>query len=129
VGPSRARMTTALNVLAILIAARGALNLLKRFGTGSGFVFFGHLLPPDAPLALLFGVAMIAYAWGLWKRAAWAIPLGVAYATFATANLLLFPVYQSLGRIPAWMYAIYVVGGIVMCWGAVWVLWRARAGE
>ncbi len=116
----------ALNVLAILIGLRGALNLLKRFGTGSGFVFFGHLLPPDTLLAPLFGVAMIAYAWGLWTRAGWAIPLGVAYATFATANLLLFPVYQSLGQIPAWMYAIYLVGGIAMCWGAVWLLWRLR---
>ena len=123
-------MTMVLNVLALLFAGRGVMNLLKRFGTGSGFVFFGRLLPPDTPLAPLFGLAMLAYGWGLWTRAGWAIPLGIAYATFATANLLLFPVYTSLPDVIApWMYWIYVVGGIAMCWGSVWLLWRARAAR
>jgi hypothetical protein len=121
-------MTTLLNVFAVLFAGRGVMNLLKRFGTGSGFVFFGHLLPPDTLLAPLFGFAMIAYAWGLWRRAGWAIPLGVAYAAFATANLLLWPVYSVMPeQITPWMYAVYVVGGISMCWGSVWLLWKVRA--
>jgi hypothetical protein len=121
-------VTALLNVLAVLFAGRGIMNLLKRFGTGSGFVFFGRLLPPDTLLAPSFGVAMIAYGWGLWRRAGWAIPLGVAYAMFATANLLLFPVYSTLPpAIAWWMYAVYVVGGIAMSWGSVWLLWSARA--
>jgi hypothetical protein len=120
-------VTTLLNILAVLFAGRGVMNLLKRFGTGSGFVFFGRLLPPDTPLALLVGVAMIAYGWGLWRRAGWAIPLGVAYAIFATANLLLFPVYEALRPpITLWMYGIYAVAGIAMSWGSVWLLWRSR---
>ena len=44
----RARSTT-LNVLAVLFAGRGLMNVFKRFGTGSGLVFFGHLLPPATP--------------------------------------------------------------------------------
>lgn len=122
------RAGTALNVFAVLFAGRGVLNVLKRLGTGSGFVFFGHLLPPDTILAPLVGVAMMAYAWGLWTRAGWAIPLGVAYATLATANLLLFPVYNVMPeRIPMAAYAIYVAGGIAISWTSVWLLWRARS--
>jgi len=104
------------------------MNLLKRFGTGSGLVFFGHLLPPDTLLAPLLGIAMIAYAWGLWTYAGWAIPLGVAYAVLATANLLLFPVFTPMPeRIPMWAYALYVVGGMGLSWGSVWLLWRVRS--
>jgi hypothetical protein len=121
-------MSTALNVLALLFAGRGLMNVLKRFGTGSGLVFFGRLLPADTLLAPAIGLAMIAYAWGLWTRAGWAIPLGVAYAVFATANLLLFPVFTPMPeRIPMWAYAIYVVGGIALSWGSVWLLRQARS--
>jgi len=121
-------MNTALRVLAVLFAGRGVMNLLKRFGTGSGLVFFGHLLPPDTLLAPLLGIAMIAYAWGLWTHAGWAIPLGVAYAVLATANLLLFPVFTPMPeRIPMWAYALYVVGGMGLSWGSVWLLWRVRS--
>jgi hypothetical protein len=118
----------ALRVLAVLIALRGVGNMLKRFGAGSGLVVLGHLLPRDTPLAPLLGVAMIVYAYGLWTEAAWALPLGVAYALFATTNLLLFPVYAGLPpELSPWLYGIYVVGGIVMSWGAVWLLRRVRA--
>jgi hypothetical protein len=123
-------MTTALNVLAALFAGRGLMNVLKRFGTGSGFVFFGQLLPPDTLLAPVFGVAMLAYACGLWTRAGWAVPLGAAYGVFATANLLLFPLFNLMPeRIAPWMYAIYVVGGIALSWGTVWLLRRVRSGR
>jgi hypothetical protein len=121
-------MSTALNVLAVLFAGRGAMNVLKPFGTGSGLVFLGHLLPPDTLLAPLVGLVMVLYAWGLWTRAAWAIPLGVAYAVLATANLLLFPVYNVMPeRIPMRAYAVYVVGGIALSWGSVWLLRQERA--
>lgn len=121
-------MSTALRLLALLFAGRGVMNLLKRFGTGSGLVFFGHLLPPDTPLAPALGIAMIAYAWGLWTQAGWAIPLGIAYAVLASANLLLFPVFTPMPeRIPLWAYAVYVVGGMALSWGSVWLLWRVRS--
>jgi hypothetical protein len=121
-------VSTALRVLAVVFAGRGIMNVLKRFGTGSGFVFFGHLLPADTLLAPALGVALVAYAGGLWTRAAWAVPLGVAYALFATANLLLFPIFTPLPPpLAMWMYALYVVGGIGLCWGTVWLLRRVRA--
>ena len=121
-------MSTALRVLAVMIAIRGVGNALKRFGTGSGLVVLGRLLPADTPLAPLLGLAMLAYAWGLWTGAGWASPLGVAYALFATANLLLFPLRTGLppGLAPA-LYAVYVVFGIALSWGSVWLLVRTRA--
>ena len=123
-------MSKALNVLAVLFAGRGLMNVLKRFGTGSGFVFFGQLLPPDTILAPLFGVAMLAYACGLWTRAGWAVPLGASYAVFATANLVLFPLFNIMpARIAPWMYAIYVVGGVALSWGSVGLLRRVRSAR
>jgi hypothetical protein len=122
------RVSALLNILAVLFAGRGLMNVFKRFGTGSGLVFFGHLLPPDTPWAPIIGIVMVVYAWGLWTRAIWAIPLGALYAGFATANLLLFPVFNTMPeRIPMWAYAIYVVGGIALSWGAMWLLVRERA--
>ncbi|HXJ33544.1 MAG TPA: hypothetical protein VMS22_05830 [Candidatus Eisenbacteria bacterium] len=121
---------TLLRVLAILIAVRGIGNLLKRFGTGSGLVVFGRLLPRETLLAPLLGLVMLAYAYGLWTRRAWALPLGVAYALFATANLALFPVVTGLPPgITMPMYAVYVVAGIAMSWGAVVLLQAARTSR
>ncbi len=122
-------MTTALRILAVLFGGRGLMNVMKRLGTGSGFVFLGQLLPPDTVLAPAFGVVMLAYAWGLWTRAGWALPLGIAYAAFATVNVLLFPLFNLLPeRIAPWMYAVYAAGGIAIPWGSVWLLRRARSG-
>ncbi len=119
--------TRALQALAVYFAGRGMMNLLKRFGTGSGFVFLGRLLPPDTLLAPLFGLLLIVYGWGLWTRAGWAIPIGVGYSAFATANLLLFPAHGTLPpSIAPWMYWVYAIVGIVGSWGSVWLLWRVR---
>lgn len=121
------RTTTALRVLGVLVAFRGLGNLLKRFGTGSGLVVLGRLWPPDTLLAPLLGLLMVTYGVGLWRQAGWALPLGVAYALFATANLLLFPSVTGLPpRIAPWMYAVYVVLGLALAWGAVWLLARVR---
>ena len=67
---------------------------------------------------------------GIWRDPL--IPRGevipIAYAVFATANLLLFPVYNAMpAPIPMWAYAIYVVGGIGLSWGSLWLLRRAQA--
>jgi len=120
----------ALRILAVLIALRGVGNLLKRFGAGSGLVFFGQLLPRETLLAPLLGLVMLVYACGLWRESTWALPLGIVYAVFATVNLLLFPFVTGLpqGVAPA-LYAVFVVGGVVMCWGAVRLLQKLRAAR
>jgi hypothetical protein len=115
-------------VLAVLIALRSLGNFGKRFGTGSGLVVFGRLLPPDTLLAPTLGVYMIVYAIGLWGARPFALPMGVLYALFVTANLVLFPVVTGLPPgIRPWMYGVYVVFGLAIAWGAVVLLVRARA--
>jgi hypothetical protein len=122
--------TAWLRVLAVLIAGRGIGNVLKRFGTGSGLVVFGRLLPVDTPLAPALGVLMLVYAWGLWTARAWAVALGVAYAVFATANLVLFPVVTGLPpKLPMALYLVYVAGGIALAWSAVWLVVAERRAQ
>ncbi len=118
---------TVLKVLGVLIAFRSLGNLFKRFGTGSGLVVLGALWPPETLLAPIVGALMMLYGYGLWTQAAWAVPLGAAYALFATANLVLFPFVTGLPPgIAPWMYAVYGIVGLGFTWGSVWLLVQAR---
>lgn len=115
-----------LRILATLIGLRGVGNVFKSFGTGSGMVFFGRLLPPESLAAPAVGLVMIACAVGYWLRAGWAVPLGALYAIFATLNVLLFPFVEGLAEgIAPWMYAIYAIVGAGIPWAAVWLARRA----
>ena len=121
------RSGVALRVVAVLIGLRGVGNLLKSFGTGSGIVVLGRLHPPDSPLAPAVGAWMIVLAACLWTANRLALPLGVAYATLATVNVVLFPFVTGLPPgIAPWMYAIYAFGGAAIPWLAVWLVASAR---
>jgi hypothetical protein len=37
-----------------------------------------------------FGLVLAAYAYGVWKRRSWVVPLAVAYALYVVVNLVLF---------------------------------------
>ena len=53
--------------------------------------------------------------------------MGVLYALFVTANLVLFPIVTGLPPgIRPWMYGVYVAFGLAIVWVAVWLLGRAR---
>lgn len=58
----------------------------------SGFVFFGHRLEGimNAVVGPLFGLLLAAYAYGVWTRRIWVLPLAAAYALYVIANLILF---------------------------------------
>ena len=120
---------TILRLLAAFIALRAIGNVLKPFGAGTGLVVFGRLWPPTTPLAPLLGVVMLVYAWGLWTRRAWALPLGIAYAIFATINIVLFPLLQPIGPLAPWMYGVFAVGGVFATWCAVVLLRRQLRGH
>ena len=88
------RMFTIFTVLFSLLAVS---NLLKPFRLGSdetGFVLLGERLSGMANVIVgpLFGLFLALYAFAIWKRKRFAIPLGHAYATYVILNLILFQV-------------------------------------
>ena len=71
---------------------------------------------------------MLAYAYGLWSRRPFALPLGIAYAIFATFNIFLFAYFQGIpAPYGAPGYAFFALVGIGVSWGAV-VLLRRELG-
>ncbi len=88
------RMFTIFTVLFSLLAVS---NLLKPFRLGrdkTGFVLLGERLSGMANTIVgpLFGLFLALYAFAIWKRKRFAIPLGHAYATYVILNLILFQV-------------------------------------
>jgi hypothetical protein len=58
----------------------------------AGFVFFGQRLhgTANAIVGPLFGVLLLAYAYGAWTSKRWVVGLAVAYAIYVVVNLILF---------------------------------------
>jgi hypothetical protein len=114
-------------LLAVLIAVRAATNFAKPFG--GGFVVLGRLMHGLAAtvVAPLFGILMLIYAFGLWQARPWARPVGIAYAIWASLNVVLFPLVEGVPAqwAPA-MYLVFAIPGIVAPWLAVWLLPRRR---
>lgn len=137
-------METVRKVLAVLIALRGLTNFAKPFQ--GRFVILGRLMEgglATTVVAPLVGVAIVAYAYGLWHARPWARPLGIAFGIWATLNAVLFPIFEpeqtaraaaafgALLGLPRaagpWMYVFFAVPGIVAPWLAVWLLVQRRA--
>ena len=115
--------------LAVLIALRGLTNFAKPFR--GGFVIFGRLMQGGVAttvVAPLVGIAILVYAYGLWHARPWARPLAVAYAVWATLNVVLFRIIEGVpGQFEPWMYLVFAVPGIVAPWLGVWLLGQRRA--
>lgn len=111
--------------IAALIVLRSLTNFGKPFDPQSGFVVLGRLMhgaPWTTVVAPLFSVGMIAYAAMLWQNRPIAFPLAIAYAIWATLNVVLFPIIEGVpARFEPWMYVIFAVPGIVLPWLAVWI--------
>jgi hypothetical protein len=76
-------------------------------------------------LAPVVGAIMLVYAWGLWQARPWARPLAMAYAVWATLNVV-FPLVERLpGRVTPGLYGLFAVAGIAGPWLAVWLLGRS----
>jgi len=109
-----------LTTAAVLFALLGVSNLLKPFqlgGAETGFVFFGERLAgtANAIAGPAFGLALLAYAAGIWRMRRWVLPLAWAYAAYVLANLALFsvrtPQVPGFGRqVFGIVYAVIAVG-------------------
>src|SRR4051812_31954620 len=118
-----------LRAFAVLFALLAVSDFLKPVleSGQTGFVFLGRRLSdtPNMIAATAFGVFLVCYASALWRRSAAALPLGLAYAGYVTANLFLFTLRQPAPtgneKIFGILYMIFALGG---AWGAVWAMVR-----
>ena len=118
----------AIRILAALIGIRAVTNFWKTGGGHMGFVLFGLRLESSWSLVagLLMGLFMMAYVVAAWTRRRVAIPMGVAYAIYATLNIVLFPIVTGLGDISPLAYFGFALAGIGVSWGMVFLL---RSGK
>ena len=125
------RRTPALTALAVLFAILAVSNLLKPFqlvGDQTGFVFFGRRLSgtPNAILGPLFGLYLLVYAVGIWQRRRWALPMGIGYAAYVVANLVLFnfrtPPPPGAGAGYRVFGLVYALVAITVSAGTAWML-------
>jgi hypothetical protein len=124
-----------LTTAAVLFALLGVSNLSKPLqigGAQTGFVFFGQRLAGTANTILgpLFGIALLAYAVGIWRMRRWALPLGWAYAGYVLVNLFLFTVRNPEASDPQRRVfgLVYTAVALGISWGAALIL-RRRADE
>jgi len=84
-----------------------------------GLVILGHKFQgvgKNLVLGPLFGIFLLAYAFGVWRLRAWVLPLAMVYAFYVPVNLVLF---WSLHQLPPptvgfiVMYLILSLGGSV----------------
>ena len=119
-----------MRVLALLIGLRALTDVFKPFITGQRLVFLGVFLDGwrQAVVAPLLGIFMLIYAYGLWSTRPFALPMGIAYALFATLNLIAFGVINGPPAGFGWGgYALFAAIGLAVSWGAVLLLLRQKA--
>lgn len=120
-----------LRSFALLFALMALANALKPFAYAAdvGFIFFGRRLAGTANtvVALTFSALLATYAAGIWTEKRWALPLGVAYAAYVVANLVLWGKYHpDQADAPVMFVLPYFVGAIGVPSGSALLLWRQR---
>ncbi|HYC01075.1 MAG TPA: hypothetical protein VEC57_18210 [Candidatus Limnocylindrales bacterium] len=123
----------AFRIYAVLFGLLAISNLTKPLEMSQevGFVFFGQRLKgtPNLLIAPLFGLYMAAYAYGLWKKRRFALPMGLLYAGYVPLNLFLFRVRMPEEASANSLFGIvYMIVAIGVSWSAALLLLR-RAGE
>lgn len=116
---------------ALLFALMALSNVLKPFAytAGVGFVLFGHRLAGTAntAAALVFATLLAAYAVTLWREQRAALALGIGYAVYVIANLVLWQFYKPAGAEAPLLFMLpYLVSAIGVSSGSALLLWKHR---
>jgi hypothetical protein len=119
-----------LRVFAVLFGLLAFSNFLKPFGMSSdtGFVFMGHRLDgtPNLIAGWTFAIFLAWYAAALWRERTAALPIGIAYASYVTANLYLFTIRAPTPTGNAAIFGIvYTILALVTSWGAVVAMYQS----
>jgi hypothetical protein len=119
-----------LRILAVLFGLLVVSNFLKplELSAQTGFVFMGRRLEgtPNLIAAWSFAVFLAWYAASLWREKAAALPLGIAYAAYVSANLFLFALRMPAPTGNARLFGLaYTVVALGCAWGAVVLMIRS----
>jgi len=130
-GPDQAPGRVLLRSFALLFALMAVSNALKPFAYAPdiGFIFFGHRLAGTANViaALAFSALLAVYAASIWTERRLALPLGIVYALYVPANILLWGGHRpEEDAAPAIFTLPYLAGAIGVSGGAAFLLWRHR---
>lgn len=83
-----------LNAFAFLFCLLAISNLLKplQLADNVGFVLLGQRLTGTANQVAgpIFGLYLATYAAGIFRRRAYALPMGIGYAAYVVANLVMW---------------------------------------
>ncbi len=114
-------------VFAVLFGLLAVSNFLKPFGgpSDTGFVFLGRRLAgtPNLIAGWTFAVFLLNYAWALWQQRASALPMGLAYAGYVSANLFLFTLRNTAAG-PSVFDIVYTIIALGGAWGVVFLMMR-----
>ncbi|MGE0824940.1 MAG: hypothetical protein AB7G75_17725 [Candidatus Binatia bacterium] len=94
----RTRLFSLFAVLFSVLAVSNSLKPLQLGGEQTGFVLLGERLSGTANLIAgpVFGLFLFVYAYGIWKRKRFAVPMGYAYATYVGINLVMFNIRTEI---------------------------------
>jgi hypothetical protein len=124
-----------LTTLAILMGLLAVSNFMKPVGqamqpeSDAGFVFLGQRLYGVANTIMgpLFGVVLATYAYGVWTRRRWVLPLAIAYAAYVVLNLALFAATAPPAQVPGLGFmAVYSLVAVGVSAGGAAYLYRNR---
>ncbi len=86
-----------LTIIAILVAILAISDFTKTFQHAHdptlGFVFLGHRIGKPGYNILaggLFGIFLLAYAYGLFTMKRWVLPMAAVYAYYVPTNMVMF---------------------------------------
>ncbi len=119
-----------LRIFAVLFGLLAISNFMKPFGFSDdqGFVFMGRRLDgtPNLIAGWSFAVFLAWYASALWREKAAALPIGIAYACYVSANLYLWVLRQPAPPPDkAWFGLVYTAVALGTSWGAVAAMVKA----
>jgi len=124
-----------LTALAIAMGLMAVSNFWKPMAqhfapdSNAGFVFFGHRLHgvANALVGPAFGAVLAAYAYGVWTRQRWVVPLAIAYAVYVPVNLVLYTLNPPPGSdLPFVFMLLYAIVAIGVSGGGALHLYRNR---
>jgi hypothetical protein len=134
-GTTETRRDPWLTALAVAMGLMAVSNLSKPVTqhlspeSTAGFVLFGTRLrgAANAIVGPLFGLALAAYAYGVWGRRRWVVPLAAAYALYVIVNLAFFMLSgPDAGKPPLAFMMVYAAVAIGVSSGGAWYLARQR---